>query len=1018
MTAKRHAKCSNLSGGQKRRLWVATCLLGDAPVVFLDEPTSGMDPSSRRELWQLLLDMRDRGRTIVFTTHYLEEADLLADRKAVMVKGQIKAMGTSRELKHEFGLGYHLRFLLDKAAPAENMEKIKALVVEHVPTATDEFVAAEERTQAADAPQIMSFTLPFAALDKFGPLLSAIEAEADQLRIIDSEVAMTSLEEVFMKLGKDAEKEEEGEHAVIPMEMDEHADIEQDVITYTKTPLEGMASEVGLVLMLRRSELTGKNWFYNVMAPLIIIGYGLYSATGFGASCNTCSSDDDDNDWSYVDNGTTYEGSSSSDDDVEWPPCEGCNVMSGSSGTWGIGLAFCLPVIRFAVTLMRERVNKAKHVMIAQGLSPTSYIFGSLLFVVIQMTIIGAFVPIVEWNLMQAANLTNGRDGLVWLMDCVFAPIGICLLGINLSHAADKEEQGWKVVSGVMFMMAVIPPIPINILYNIDNNDDTLKVGDILHGIFSFIDPVYPIVGVQLGAYRDGFPTENKNGTNVLPDTDGTFEWFGGWRVWITFAGSAFSTVMLYLALVYRDRGYVFIAPDTEDKIGALAQAEGGAVNADGTNSNDNPLSRASGASTSNLETAGAAATLLSVKDGDVLAEEARVATTVASDEACLYRNLTHTYKVPRGGGDADGSSYGGNKKWPCAKTDADTADLKSVKAVRGISLGIRKGECFGLLGPNGAGKTTTLACLTGELRPPTSGQVFIDGDEVTGEGMFRAYKKLGFCPQVDPLFPYLSGRNHLIFYGRLKGVPKNAAAAEADRLLRRLGFNARDSEKTAETYSGGMKRKLSLAIALIGASDMLMLDEPSAAVDVGAKRHLWKVIKGRGAHQTVVLTTHSMEEAEACCDRLTIQVLGQLRCLGSPLHLKNTYGSGYQLELIVGEDDMAGPVQRSNSVNGDGTRVSFSRHDSVENTAMRERLDEFVLGSLSPKATLLEAHGPMSLYQLPPVGTDGMSLGKLFTSLRDAPSGLMIKEYNLAQPSLEQVFLKFAREQGNGQPV
>eukprot|EP00427_Karlodinium_veneficum_P039784 CAMPEP_0169281920 /NCGR_PEP_ID=MMETSP1016-20121227/56577_1 /TAXON_ID=342587 /ORGANISM="Karlodinium micrum, Strain CCMP2283" /LENGTH=364 /DNA_ID=CAMNT_0009370703 /DNA_START=504 /DNA_END=1595 /DNA_ORIENTATION=- len=103
IAVKTDCKCGDLSGGQKRRLWVATALVGKAPVVFLDEPTSGMDPSSRRELWSLLLRMKGQGRTIIFTTHYLEEADTLADRKAVLSKGKVKAVGTSNELKLRFG---------------------------------------------------------------------------------------------------------------------------------------------------------------------------------------------------------------------------------------------------------------------------------------------------------------------------------------------------------------------------------------------------------------------------------------------------------------------------------------------------------------------------------------------------------------------------------------------------------------------------------------------------------------------------------------------------------------------------------------------------------------------------------------------------------------------------------------------------------------------------------------------------------------------------------------------------
>merc|ERR1711971_136407 len=113
------------------------------------------------------------------------------------------------------------------------------------------------------------------------------------------------------------------------------------------------------------------------------------------------------------------------------------------------------------------------------------------------------------------------------------------------------------------------------------------------------------------------------------------------------------------------------------------------------------------------------------------------------------------------------------------------------------------------------------------------------------------------------------------------------------------MGLSVEDGQKKAGEYSGGMKRKLSVGIALIGHSKVLFLDERSAAVDAGAKRHLWKVIKKRAPDQTVVLTTHSMEEAEALCDRIAIQVKGQLRCLGTPSHIKTLYGSGYQLELV-----------------------------------------------------------------------------------------------------------------------
>lgn len=147
-----------------------------------------------------------------------------------------------------------------------------------------------------------------------------------------------------------------------------------------------------------------------------------------------------------------------------------------------------------------------------------------------------------------------------------------------------------------------------------------------------------------------------------------------------------------------------------------------------------------------------------------------------------------------------------------------------------------------------------------------------------------------------------------------------------------------------------------------------------------------------RASQKTIVITTHSMEEAEATCDRIAIQVAGRLRCLGSPLHLKRKYGSGYQLEvrlaklgaqaLSAGEEDHSG------------------------------RLTTFLMQLLSPNIQLLEAHEGCYVYQLPSCQKDGLSLGQIFTKLKAAKQEQSIEEYSLAQPSLEQVFLRFAREQ------
>jgi ABC-type multidrug transport system ATPase subunit len=284
---------------------------------------------------------------------------------------------------------------------------------------------------------------------------------------------------------------------------------------------------------------------------------------------------------------------------------------------------------------------------------------------------------------------------------------------------------------------------------------------------------------------------------------------------------------------------------------------------------------------------------------------------------------------------------------------------------------------------------------LTGEIRPPTAGQVFVAGHSVTAEGVSKAYEHLGNCPQIDPLFPLLTGKQQLSFYGLMKGVPIDAIDETVDGLLQRLGIEAADRTKPVQTYSGGMKRKLSLAISFIGRSDVLFLDEPSAAVDASAKRLLWQAIKLRSAKRTVILTTHSMEEAEACCDRIAIQVTGQLRCLGTALHLKGKYGTGYQLEVRL-----------------------LKKSKGQSNKDRSDMLMKFMTTKLSPSVELLEAHEDCFLYQLPAFQTSGLSLGQIFTKLQVAKTELNIEDYSLAQPSLEQVFLRFAKEQAVGNTI
>jgi len=260
----------------------------------------------------------------------------------------------------------------------------------------------------------------------------------------------------------------------------------------------------------------------------------------------------------------------------------------------------------------------------------------------------------------------------------------------------------------------------------------------------------------------------------------------------------------------------------------------------------------------------------------------------------------------------------------------------------------------------------------------------------------------------VDPIIHQLCGRQHLIFFGRLKGVPEAHLAQEVNGIMDALGFEEADKDKRADQYSGGMKRKLSLGIAMIGASDVLFLDEPSAAVDAASKRRLWKVIKHRAEHQTVVITTHSMEEADAVCDRIAIQVKGTLRCLGSPMHLKKKYGSGYQLEVMLD----AKSLERHSAVPGQSSGQEGTTELRLEDK--QEALTTFIQSQLSAATTLLESHRTRLVFQLQAVEMGGLTFGQIFTKMEAERERLSIEAYSVTRPTLEQVFLRFAREQAS----
>ncbi|MEW5307614.1 MAG: hypothetical protein WDW36_009993 [Sanguina aurantia] len=296
--------------------------------------------------------------------------------------------------------------------------------------------------------------------------------------------------------------------------------------------------------------------------------------------------------------------------------------------------------------------------------------------------------------------------------------------------------------------------------------------------------------------------------------------------------------------------------------------------------------------------------------------------------------------------------------------------------AVASLTLSVGRNESLGLLGPNGAGKTTTLRMIQGMMEP-TAGQVLVCGMDMATHSS-KISDLMGICPQHDVLWGGLTAREHLKLYGRLKGLHGSALDTAVHEGL--AGVALLDvADKPCSTYSGGMRRRLSLAMAVVGRPALLLLDEPSTGLDPVSRKLLWKVVQEAGRHSAMVMTTHSMEEAEVLCGRVGIFVSGKLHCIGTARELTARYSS-YLL---------------------------FSISTCVE---QEQQARTWILENLSAEANHVYSIGGAQTYELP---RSSVTLRKVFSTVdvEKSRGSLKFLDWSVSNATLEQVFVKITRE-------
>nr|QST14978.1 ABCA5 protein [Diaphanosoma celebensis] len=1091
LSTKGDSLAGKLSGGQKRKLSIGIALIGDPKIIFLDEPTAGVDPYSRRHLWNLLQE-RKAGKVILLTTHFMDEADLLADRKAIVTKGQLRCLGSSLFLKNKFGIGYHLTFVMDENF--HDTAAIRSLVQRYVPDAQLNRHFGRE----------LSFVLPRAHVDKFPALFTCLESyvnEAkggDDLGFTSYGVSMTTLEEVFLKLGEEAEME-------APQSEPTAKDSKLDDRNATWQLLHG------LDVPIRRShrgqtlrallKIRGLNMmrdpmavFFQVFMPVAFAALGIWLGTLQAARTNEdkrpLNLDVYANDTAppllFMDDAagslasfwrdlTDYAGVDLQPYDGNYqqlvnesvmphwaamdtlnsldmaPLIPGWNLTSNLtiplanlrmrfndtllhmppivvnaitntllrrsgraenvslsvhplpyvnppggfdpgqfSSAMFIGMLFVLAPSALACEIVLDREVHAKNLLRVNGLSFGMY-FGSFFIVLGSMMVTTCLLIVALIFAFQLTSLiTPTAIGLLALMYVLYCPAAI-LFAACASYLFDSMETAQSVFPNVSSLIGFVPYIVVMLcdMFQVGGSAD---IATTLHIVFCCVDTLYIPYGILYFINRVYFQCLIvPHGLEDVLTVCGELGWSEYMNVEVI--------VMIVALLVHIPIYFCLLVVIDVKKSGGLA--------ADAFP----PLRSCLGAKEPDAGDAESSATeaYRGKGDSDVRDENVRVQRLLhdsSQQPVVLIHGLGKTYASAE-----SGSSSG------CRRLKQRTGVRPAVKS---LSFAVKAGEVFGLLGHNGAGKTTTMKIITAE-EAPSLGRVRVAGHDITSN-LSAAFKALGYCPQHDALWRNITVREHLEAYAAIRGIEPAHIDRVVNLFLRGLQIE-QHAGKLSKNCSGGTRRKLSYAVSMLGRPAIVLMDEPSTGMDPQSKRFLWNTISASFQGQRgAILTTHSMEEADALCSRVGIMVKGrtwnhidgrwmappsalfifhggqcEMRCLGTSQHLKNRYGNGYVLEIKL--------KSLSSETSGSASAVDVA----AERVRRKEKLTDFVR-RLFRDALIEESFEDRLIFGL--AQENVVSLADTFNSLEGARDDLSIEEYSLSQTTLEQVFIRFAHEQ------
>ncbi|CZR68367.1 related to ABC transporter [Phialocephala subalpina] len=989
------ARAKTLSGGQKRKLQLGMMFTGGSAVCCVDEVSSGLDPLSRRKIWDILLAERG-ARTIILTTHFLDEADLLADQIAILSKGTLRAQGSSVELKNRLGGGYRIH--LQTGPGHEKVPDIEG-VTRHA-TFGQTMYSASTSSQAAQ-------------------IIRQLEAED----LTDYQLSGPTIEDVFLQLADEVRVDNsKSSTSTVDRESPDPEKSEKQAATTTRAA--GLELHTGRpigffrqgwVLFRKRFTILHRNYLPYAAALLIpIIAAGLvtlflknFHAVGCGPA----------------------DGISLSDIETLYSQ-EHYDLLVGPSSQFSNATltrlyAPLLPIIPPADVIRRKLqmvetltdfnnyinqnfANVTPAGFFLDGTQTTlayqgngdiyTAVFGQNIMDVI-LTNMSISTQYASFDIPWAPGTGKSLQLVVYFGLAMAAYPGFFSLyptvertrnirGLEYSNGV-RSLPLWLAYLTFDFMIAIVSSALCTAIFAAASSAwyhvGYLFVVFMLFGMASILLSyvVSLFAKTQLSAYA--FAAAGQAVMFLI--------YLIGYLVTLTYA--PVNKIDSYLLIVHFTIS--LITP-----MGSLIRALFVALNLFSTTCSGKDIASYPGGI---LQYGGPVlyliiqvfvlfAILLWYDSGSVLAWYRRIRKVAPISEDSVVADEEVAEELAR-----VTSSNDGLRVLHLTKT------FGHVTAVENLTFGIRRGEVFALLGPNGAGKSTTISLIRGDMQPSKNGgSIFVENIDISRHRA-QARSHLGVCPQYDAM-DQMTVLEHLRFYARVRGVAD--IEHNVQEVIKAVGLQAFSSRMAAK-LSGGNKRKLSLGIALIGNPTVLLLDEPSSGMDAAAKRVMWKTLAAIVPGRSLLLTTHSMEEADALADRAGIMAKRML-ALGTSDYLRRKHGDAYYVHLVMKSaphtlthetdtiktwilSEFPGAFIEDKTYHGQiRFSVPISRSSEKEDKAI-EITDDEISGGKEVEARC----------------QDGM--GALIMLLEDRREELGLEHYSVSPTTLDQVFLSIVQK-------